>query len=94
MCGGGWKMGIYSTGMTGYYFLLIINNNYYNANVNNIKNKIFIDFLPKKYVGCFEDDEKKPKGKYLSYEMGTNNSPKRCINLCNTHRFKYAAVKK
>lgn len=25
--------------------------------------------------------------------MDINNSPKRCMNLCNTHRFKYAAVK-
>lgn len=54
---------------------------------------IFIDFLPKKYVGCFEDDDKKPKGKYMFFQMATNNSPKRCMNLCNTLRFKYAAVK-
>jgi len=58
-----------------------------------LKNKIFTDHIPKKYVGCFEDDEKKTKGKYLSYQMGNNNSPKRCMNLCNTQRFKYAAVK-
>lgn len=52
-----------------------------------------IDYAPKKYVGCFEDSEHKIKGKYLSFEMDINNSPKRCMNLCNTLRFKYAAVK-
>lgn len=66
-CGGGWKMGIYSTGIS--------------------------DYVPKKYLGCFDDDGKKTKGKYLSFPMDINNSPKRCMNLCNTHRFKYAAVK-
>ncbi|KAL4131837.1 hypothetical protein QTP88_009086 [Uroleucon formosanum] len=66
-CGGGWKMGIYSTGIT--------------------------DYVPKKYIGCFDDDGKKTKGKYLSFSMDINNSPKRCMNLCNTHRFKYAALK-
>jgi len=49
--------------------------------------------VPKKYIGCFDDDGKKTKGKYLSFLMDINNSPKRCMNLCNTHRFKYAAVK-
>ncbi|XP_060850898.1 uncharacterized protein LOC132929522 [Rhopalosiphum padi] len=66
-CGGGWKMGIYSTGIT--------------------------DYIPKKYIGCFDDDGKKTKGKYLTFPMESNNSPKRCMNLCNTHRFKYAAIK-
>ncbi|XP_025423118.1 uncharacterized protein LOC112692604 isoform X2 [Sipha flava] len=65
-CGGGWKMGIYSTGIT--------------------------DFLAKKYEGCFENEEKKNKGKNLSFNMEQNNSPRRCMNLCNTQRFKYAAV--
>lgn len=49
--------------------------------------------MPRKYVGCFENGDNKTKGEYLSYEMGTNNSPKRCANLCNTQQFKYAAVK-
>ncbi|CAH1711664.1 unnamed protein product [Aphis gossypii] len=69
-CGGGWKMGIYSTGIT--------------------------DFAAKNYIGCYDtidDDENKTKGKRLIFQMGTNNSPKRCMNLCNTQRFKYAAVK-
>lgn len=26
--------------------------------------------------------------------MGNNNSPRRCMNLCNTQRFKYAAIKR
>ncbi|XP_022166764.1 uncharacterized protein LOC111031217 [Myzus persicae] len=68
-CGGGWKMGIYSTGIT--------------------------DYVSKNYVGCYDadDDENISKEKHLIFQMGTNNSPKRCMNLCNTQRFKYAAVK-
>ncbi|VVC39997.1 Hypothetical protein CINCED_3A002549 [Cinara cedri] len=66
-CGGGWKIGIYSTGIT--------------------------DYTPKKYLGCFEDNDNKPKGKYLSFQMDKNNSPKRCINLCNTLQLKYAVLK-
>lgn len=27
MCGGGWKMGIYSTGITGYYLYFLAQNN-------------------------------------------------------------------
>lgn len=53
---------------------------------------MFIDYEPKKYIGCFKD-EKKITGTYLSYKMESNNSPKRCMNLCNTQQFKYAAVK-
>lgn len=54
---------------------------------------ILIDFVPNKYVGCFGDEESKTKGKHLTFQMESNNSPKRCMNLCNTQRFKYAAVK-
>lgn len=52
--------------------------------------KLFVDYAPNKYVGCFEDDKKHNRG--IRYEMGSNNSPKRCMNICNTHRFKYAEV--
>lgn len=57
-----------------------------------IKNNIFTDYLPKNYVGCFDDEIKKIKGKYLSYQMGYN-SPRKCMNLCNTQQFSYAAIK-
>jgi len=53
--------------------------------------------LAKNYVGCYDDandvDENKTKEKHLIFQMGTNNSPKRCMNLCSTQRFEYAAVK-
>lgn len=55
--------------------------------------KYLIDYTPKKYLGCFEDNDSKPKGKYLSFQMDTNNSPKRCVNLCNTLQLKYAVLK-
>lgn len=58
-----------------------------------IKNKTFSDHPSKKYVGCFDEDEKNHNGKRVSFQMGANNSPKRCMNLCNTQRFKYAAIK-
>ena len=61
--------------------------------LSTIENIIFIDYIPKKYIGCFDDDGKKTKGKYLTFPMDHNNSPKRCMNLCNTQRFKYAATK-
>ncbi|XP_026809559.1 uncharacterized protein LOC113551491 [Rhopalosiphum maidis] len=70
LCGGGWKMAMYSTGIT--------------------------DYTAKNYVGCYDsndDDEPKTKEKRIIFEMNTNNSPKRCMNLCNTQRFKYAATK-
>lgn len=66
--------------------------NNFRARKIETRNSIPIDHPPRKYVGCFDDDEKKIKGKYLSYQMGANNSPKRCMNLCNTQRFHYAAV--
>lgn len=53
----------------------------------------FVDYIPKKYVGCFEDEEDNGKGRNIIFQMGTNNSPKRCMNLCNTQQFRYAAVK-
>lgn len=60
----------------------------------SLNNKcILADYLPKKYIGCFEDDSSKTKGASLSFHMGTNNSPRRCMNLCNTHQIKYASVK-
>jgi len=61
-----------------------------------MKNKIFTDYVSKNYVGCYDsndDDENKTKEKHLIFQMGTNNSPKRCMNLCNTQRFRYASVK-
>ncbi|XP_050537386.1 uncharacterized protein LOC126903300 isoform X2 [Daktulosphaira vitifoliae] len=66
-CGGGWKIGIYATGLTEY----VANN----------------------YIGCFEEEQKKNKTKLLIFQMGTNNSPKRCMNLCNSQTFKYALLK-
>lgn len=44
-------------------------------------------------MGCFEDNENKPKGKFVSFQMNANNSPKRCMNLCNTLQLKYAVLK-
>ncbi|XP_050420558.1 uncharacterized protein LOC126833331 [Adelges cooleyi] len=66
-CGGGWKTGVYSTGMTQY--------------------------VATKYEGCFADEPVKHKNGILTFQMGTNNSPKRCMNLCNIERYKYALLK-
>jgi len=82
-------MGIYSTGITGHIALHIIAISAVRKYLNP---PVFTDHVPRKYVGCFESDENKWNGKHLSYDMGNNNSPKRCMNLCNTQQFKYAAV--
>jgi len=55
--------------------------------------RTFTDHIPTKYVGCFEDERNITKGTYLSHEMGNNNSPRRCMNLCNTQQFNYAAIR-